>query len=87
MVWRRASGAGAAPGTGGLVLRDHNGADLGSGIGEGDRFTWSGERRRLPGGTVLVKVTQDTRGGGGWGPLYSGWVRAAYTSDPSMFSA
>lgn len=73
-----------AAGTGGLIFRDQNGRDLGSGIGEMDRFTWDGAKRTVN-GEVLIFVKQTTSGGGGWGTLYSGWVKAAYTQAPVMF--
>lgn len=73
-----------APGTGGLILRDKHGNDLGSGIGEGQdfEFTMCGEK-----GSGLVKIRQLTRGtGGGWGNLYEGYVKIRWTSAPVMFT-
>ncbi|QBZ71918.1 hypothetical protein SEA_KRADAL_19 [Streptomyces phage Kradal] len=74
-----------AAGTGGLIFRDANGRDLGSGIGEEDQFEWYGQKKTLADGTVLIYVKQSTRGGGGWGSLYSGWVRAQFTQAPVLF--
>lgn len=84
----RTSGAGTftswpAPGTGGLILRDEHGNDLGSGIGEQQDF-------RLiecgPENSGLIRVEQLTRGGGGgWGTLYEGYVKVEWTMVPSMF--
>lgn len=79
-----------AAGTGGLIFRDGSGAPAidsdgnQSGIGERDRFDWSGEKR-VVGGTVLIFVKQTTQGGGGWGSLYSGWVKAEFTQAPVLF--
>lgn len=73
-----------AAGTGGLIFRDENGRDLGSGIGEGDRFVWNGEKRTVN-GEVLIWIKQTTSGNGGWGSLYSGWVKAQYTQAPVLF--
>lgn len=73
-----------AQGTGGLILRDRHGNDLGSGIGEGQdfEFTACGDE-----GSGLVKVRQLTRGtGGGWGSLYDGYVKIEWTSAPVLFS-
>lgn len=73
--------SGPAPGTGGLILRDINGRDLGSGIGEMQDFVFES-----CGPNGLIEVTQLRRGGGGgWGSLYRGYVRKAYTQIPSMF--
>lgn len=70
-------------GTGGLILRDINGRDLGSGIGENQYF---GFTSCGPKGSGLIKVVQITRGkGGGWGSLYEGYVKQRYTQLPSMF--
>jgi hypothetical protein len=72
-----------AVGTGGLILRDENGNDLGSGIGEGQDFEFI---QCGPEGSGLVKVNQLTRGsGGGWGDLYSGYVKAEWTMAPGQF--
>lgn len=68
-----------APGTGGLILRDINGSDLGE--KQGFHFIKCG-----PKGSGLIKVNQYTRGGGGgWGTLYEGYVKQRYTQIPSMF--
>ena len=73
-----------AVGTGGLILRDENGNDLGSGIGEGQDFEFI---QCGPEGSGLVKVNQLTRGsGGGWGDLYSGYVKAEWTMAPGQFN-
>ena len=72
-----------APGTGGLILRDIRGNDLGSGIGEKQGFDFIACG---PKGSGLIKVNQYTRGnGGGWGNLYTGYVKQRYTQIPSMF--
>lgn len=72
-----------ASGTGGLIIRDVHGNDLGSGIGEQQAFQFL---ECGPAGSGLVKVHQLTRGGGGgWGNLYGGYVRHQYTQLPSMF--
>jgi hypothetical protein len=72
-----------ASGTGGLILRDINGRDLGSGIGESQDFGFNGCG---PKGSGLIRVVQLKRnGGGGWGSLYSGFVKQRYTQLPSMF--
>lgn len=72
-----------AVGTGGLILRDENGNDLGSGIGEGQDFEFI---ECGPAGSGLIMVNQLTRGsGGGWGSLYSGYVKAEWTMMPSQF--
>lgn len=75
--------SGPAPGTGGLILRNSAGADLGSGIGENQNFKFV---TCGPSGSGLIKVVQLKRnGGGGWGNLYKGYVKQAYTQIPSMF--
>jgi hypothetical protein len=74
-----------APGTGGLIFRDENGRDLGSGMGESDQFEWMGRKATAPNGTKLIYVKQTTRGVGGWGSLYEGWVRAQFTMAPQFF--
>lgn len=72
-----ASGA-PKKGTGGLIFRDEKGNDLGSGMGESDRFRITGKAVKV-GGEYLVEVEQVTRGQGGWGDLYKGYVKLAYT--------
>lgn len=73
-----------AVGTGGLILRDKYGNDLGSGIGEKQDFAFlscGGD------GSGLVKVRQLTRGtGGGWGDLYEGYVKTKWTMAPVLFT-
>lgn len=72
-----------AIGTGGLILREINGRDKGSGIGEEQTFGFNGCG---PKGSGLIKVVQLTRGkGGGWGSEYAGFVKQKYTQLPSMF--
>lgn len=66
-----------APGTGGLIFRDKNGNDLGSGMGESDRFTLTGSASTID-GIKYIEVEQTTRGHGGWGSLYRGYVKAQY---------
>lgn len=74
-----------AGGTGGLILRDERGNDLGSGIGEGQDFEFV---ECGPAGSGLIRVNQLTRGeGGGWGPLYEGYVKIEWTMRPSQFGA
>lgn len=74
-----------AQGTGGLIFRDENGRDLGSGMGENDQFDWLGRKAVTADGTKLIYVKQITRGVGGWGSLYEGWVRAQFTMAPQLF--
>lgn len=70
-------------GTGGLILRDAQGNNLGSGIGEKQDFEFV---ECGPAGSGLIKVNQLTRGtGGGWGDLYEGYVKARWAMMPSMF--
>jgi len=72
-----------ASGTGGLILRDVNGRDTGSGIGESQDFGFNGCG---PKGSGLIRVIQLKRGGGGgWGSAYAGFVKKQYTQAPSMF--
>lgn len=66
-----------APGTGGLIFRDENGNDLGSGMGENDRFMLTG-RASTRDSVKYVEVEQTTRGHGGWGSLYKGYVKAQF---------
>lgn len=76
--------SGPAPRTGGLILRDAEGRDLGSGIGEGQQFKFTGCG---PTGSGLIRVRQTTRGnGGGWGTLYSGYVKKRWTMAPQMWN-
>jgi hypothetical protein len=76
----------AAPGTGGLIFRDEQGNDLGSGIGENQTFIFT---NCGPKGSGLISVYQldSARKGtsGGWGGLYAGYIKKAYTEDPSKF--
>ena len=63
-------------GTGGLIIRDEDGRDTGSGIGEGQVFDIL---ECGPKGSGLVLVNQDTSvHGGGWGTLYTGYVKWKY---------
>lgn len=72
-----------AEGTGGLILRDINGRDLGSGIGEDQDF---GFEACGPKGSGLIRVVQLKRGsGGGWGSLYAGYVKAEFSQAPQLF--
>lgn len=72
-----------ASGTGGLILRDIKGKDLGSGIGERQSFEFV---NCGPKNSGLIRVRQITRGeGGGWGDLYEGHVRAKFTQSPAMY--
>lgn len=81
---RQSAGNRPAPGTGGLILRDSSGKDLGSGIGEGQNFKFV---KCGPANSGLVYVQQTTRGtGGGWGNKYSGYVKQEFTSNPSAFT-
>ena len=66
-----------APGTGGLIFRDRNGNDLGSGMGENDRFPLPGNASTVD-GVKYIEVEQTTRGHGGWGSLYRGYVKAQF---------
>lgn len=77
--------SGPARGTGGLIFRDENGRDLGSGMGENDQFVWNGKKHTTADGTKLIYVKQVTRGVGGWGSLYEGWVRQQFTMAPALF--
>lgn len=64
------------PGTGGLILRDDEGRDTGSGIGERQIFDIL---ECGPRGSGLVLVNQDTSiHGGGWGTQYTGYVKWKY---------
>jgi hypothetical protein len=74
-----------APGTGGLIFRDKNGNDLGSGMGEGDTFQYLNQKTTTADGTKLIYVEQITKGNGGWGNLYKGWVRQQYIGVPSAY--
>lgn len=72
-----------ARGTGGLILRNENGTNLGSGIGPSQRFDFIACG---PKGSGLIHVNQiDRNTTGGWGPLYAGYVKKQYTSDPSSY--
>ena len=65
-------------GTGGLVIRDEEGRDTGSGIGEKQVFDML---ECGPEGSGLVLVVQDTSvHGGGWGTQYTGYVKWKYVS-------
>lgn len=76
----------AASGTGGLVFRDEKGNDLGSGIGEGQQFLFVDCG---PKGSGLINVFQLDKAAngasGGWGGLYAGYVKKAYTENPSTY--
>ncbi|WGV35718.1 hypothetical protein SEA_FRANKENWEENIE_24 [Streptomyces phage Frankenweenie] len=74
-----------APGTGGLIFRDQNGRDLGSGMGEGDTFQYLDRKTTTADGTKLIYVKQITKGNGGWGNLYQGWVRQQFVGVPSAY--
>jgi len=76
----------AAAGTGGLVFRDEKGNDLGSGIGEGQRFIFTDCG---PKGSGLINVYQldkaEDGASGGWGALYAGYVKKAYTGNAATY--
>ena len=77
----------ASKGTGGLVFRDEHGNDLGSGIGENQKFVFV---NCGPENSGLISVYQlDSQAeegvGGGWGALYTGYVKKAYTTNPSDY--
>ena len=68
-------------GTGGLIIRDDEGVDTGSGIGENQLFDIL---ECGPKGSGLVLVVQTTRGhGGGWGMDYAGYVKWKYVDTNS----
>lgn len=76
-----------AKGTGGLVIRDENGVNTGSGIGEGQSFIFI---KCGPKGSGLIDVFQldsaDDEGiTGGWGTLYTGFVKKKFTQNPSAY--
>lgn len=72
-----------APGTGGLVLRNAKGRDLGSGIGQKQRFQFM---YCGPKDSGLIYVNQvDRKTTGGWGGLYAGYVKKKYTSSPASY--
>lgn len=76
----------AAAGTGGLVFRDEDGNDLGSGMGEGQQFIFTDCG---PKGSGLINVYQLDKAEdgkpGGWGALYAGYVKKAYTDNASTY--
>lgn len=77
----------AAKGTGGLVFRDEQGNDLGSGIGENQSFIFV---NCGPENSGLISVYQmdtasDDNIGGGWGGLYTGYVKKKFTENPSDY--
>lgn len=72
-------------GTGGLIIRDVNGNDLGSGIGEAQYFKFIACGPKNSGLIQVVQELRGNKGGGGWGSLYSGYVKQKYTQAPSMF--
>lgn len=68
--------------SGGLIFRDEHGNDLGSGMGVDDQFVFI---KHGPVGSGLIYVRQTTKGQGGWGSLYEGFVKTAYTMAPELF--
>jgi hypothetical protein len=77
----------AAAGTGGLVFRDENGNDLGSGIGEGQRFIFVNCGPKDSGLINVYQLDSAEEDGkdGGWGGLYAGYVKKAYTDNASDY--
>lgn len=67
-------------------FRDAQGNRTSSGMGNEDQFQWLGGKKPGKNGDgALIQVRQLTRGQGGWGPLYEGWIPVKYTQIPSMF--
>lgn len=67
-------------------FRDDNGDRTSSGLGAHDQFQYLGAKKQGRNGDgLLIKVRQTTRGQGGWGSLYEGWIPARWTQIPGMF--
>ncbi|MBD3004553.1 hypothetical protein [Streptomyces sp. 5-10] len=65
-------------------FRDSNGVKTGSGLSNRDQFQYLNEKKTV-GGVELIRVKQITKGMGGYGSLYEGWIPVNYTMLPSMF--
>lgn len=67
------------PGSGGLIFRDEQANNLGSGMYENARFTTTGNTVTVN-GIKLIEVEQISQPGlDGYGPLYKGYVKEQYT--------
>jgi hypothetical protein len=67
-------------------FRDADGNRTSSGLGVNDQFHWLGGKKQGKNGDgLLIEIRQTTHGGGGWGPLYEGWIPVKFTQIPSMF--
>lgn len=73
--------------TTGVTFRDDNGNRTSSGMAVKDQFNFLGPKKMGRNGDgMLVKVKQITKGQGGWGDLYIGWIPVKYTMAPQLFS-
>lgn len=71
----------------GVDFRDEHGHRTGSGLSNQDQFRYLDQKKDgLNGDGTLIKVRQTTKGKGGWGELYEGWIPVKYTQLPKMFT-
>ncbi|MFE0472539.1 hypothetical protein ACFW2V_13085 [Streptomyces sp. NPDC058947] len=69
-----------------VTFRDDQGNRTTSGMSSQDQFEWLGGKKPGKNGDgMLIEVKQISRGKGGWGPLYQGWIPVKYTHIPRMF--
>lgn len=70
----------------GVDFRDDNGNRTSSGLSNQDQFEYLNAKKPGKNGDgTLIKVKQITKGKGGWGSMYIGWIPVKYTQIPSMF--
>lgn len=63
----------------GVDFRDDNGNRTASGMSPYDQFQYLGQTKAGKNGDgTLIKVRQLTKGKGGWGSLYEGWIPVKY---------
>lgn len=72
--------------SGGVDFRDEDRNRTDSGLSPQDRFQYVGQKVEGKNGDgPLILVKQLTKGKGGWGPRYLGWIPIKYTENPSLF--
>jgi hypothetical protein len=82
---RRGTGTTSGP-TVSVAFRDEHGNRTGSGMSASDQFEWlGGKKMGKDGDGMLIEVRQLTKGRGGWGDRYTGWIPVKYTQIPAMF--
>ena len=69
-----------------VAFRDESGNRTGSGMSKWDQFKWLGGKKPGKNGDgTLIEVEQITKGKGGWGSRYRGWIPVKYTQAPEQY--